>query len=106
MTRALRKSIGGTLAVCMIVLHAPSHASGNGGGHAGSPVAPPLLSQTGLYEKDGAFVVDHRNRPYSPQYPLWSDGAHKERWVFLPAGAPIDIANVDSWVFPVGTKFW
>src|SRR5262249_39401248 len=67
---------------------------------------PKLLSETGLYAKGGGLSVDARNRPYSPQYPLWSDGAGKERWVFLPPGAPIDITNLDAWVFPVGTKFW
>ena len=40
-----------------------------------APVAPRLLSQTGLYAGEGARVVDVRNRPFAPQYPLWSDGA-------------------------------
>src|SRR5215510_369192 len=118
MTRALRTSIGGMIAAGVIVMHAPSQASGSGEGHALTPVAPQLLSETGLYAKNGvgghlkrtadqeALVVDPRNRPFSPQYPLWSDGAHKQRWVYLPPGAPIDVTNVDAWTFPVGTKFW
>lgn len=63
-----------------------------------APVAPRLLSETGY--------GDPRNRPFSPQYPLWSDGASKKRWIRLPEGSSIDIANIDRWNFPVGTRFW
>jgi hypothetical protein len=67
---------------------------------------PPLLSETGLYAGRGANVIDPRNRPFSPQYPLWSDGAEKSRWVRLPEGATIDVRNSDRWDFPAGTRFW
>src|SRR5262249_22313719 len=66
---------------------------------------PQRLSETGLY-LPGTLTVDSRNRPFSPQYPLWTDGAHKSRWVRLPQGARIDARNIDKWVFPVGTRFW
>jgi hypothetical protein len=66
--------------------------------------APRLLSQTGLYRPDGS--VDPRNRPFAPQYPLWSDGAEKSRWVRLPEGATVDVSDVDAWRFPPGTTFW
>ena len=46
------------------------------------------------------------NRPFPPQYPLWTDGADKARWIHLPQGARIDVADVDAWRFPVGTKLW
>lgn len=71
-----------------------------------APVAPRLLSETGLYAGEGTRVVDLRNRPFAPQYPLWSDGAGKRRWVRLPEGSAIDVTNADRWDFPVGTKFW
>ena len=71
-----------------------------------APVAPQLLSETGLYTGGGTTQIDSRNRPFSPQYPLWSDGAAKQRWIRLPAGAVIDATNVSRWEFPVGTKFW
>ena len=45
-------------------------------------------------------------RPYSPQYPLWTDGATKLRWIALPEGTAIDATNPDRWSFPVGTRFW
>ena len=69
-----------------------------------APRAPRRLSETGLYDAGGA--IDPRNRPFVPQYPLWSDGAAKSRWIHLPAGARIDVSDVDAWRFPVGTRFW
>ena len=71
---------------------------------AGPPI-PERLSQTGLY-RPGTGIVDSRNRPFAPQYPLWTDGARKSRWVRLPPGARIDARSVDAWQFPVGTRFW
>jgi hypothetical protein len=44
--------------------------------------------------------------PYTPQYPLWSDGASKQRFVYLPEGERIDATDPDRWVFPVGTRFY
>ncbi len=70
------------------------------------PVAPALLSETGLYAGDGTLRIDARNRPFSPQYPLWSDGAVKRRWIRLPDGATIDATDLARWEFPVGTRFW
>jgi cytochrome c553 len=68
--------------------------------------APPRLSQTGLYVPGRVGMVDERNRLFSPQYPLWSDGAIKVRWVFLPPGTTIDTRDDSAWEFPVGTRFW
>ena len=71
------------------------------------PSAPPrLLSETGLYAGRGTNAIDPRNRPFAPQYPLWSDGAEKARWVRLPEGATIDARSIDRWDFPAGTRFW
>ncbi len=72
----------------------------------GEPHAPARLSETGLYVPGQVDVVDTRNRPFSPQYPLWSDGATKTRWVFLPPGTTIDVRDDAAWEFPVGTRFW
>jgi hypothetical protein len=66
---------------------------------------PDRLSATGLY-LPGTLTVDPRNRPFTPQYPLWTDGARKARWIQLPAGATIDASDVDRWQFPVGTRLW
>jgi len=37
---------------------------------------------------------------------LWSDGAEKSRWIYLPPGTVIDNADPNEWIFPVGTKLW
>lgn len=79
---------------------APRPAPGEGP----APVAPSRLSETGLYAPDGSIAPEVR--PFSPQYPLWTDGAAKARWILLPAGATIDVSDVDAWGFPVGTRLW
>lgn len=71
---------------------------------ASEPI-PERLSQTGLY-LPGTQAVDPQNRAFAPQYPLWTDGARKARWMRLPPGATIDARNVDQWEFPIGTRFW
>src|SRR5215213_8172432 len=73
---------------------------------AQAPVAPRFLSQTGLYSDAAKLKIDSRNRLFSPQYPLWSDGAAKRRWVRLPEGSQINVADLSNWDLPVGTKFW
>ena len=70
------------------------------------PQPPARLEETGLYAPGQPHVVDPRNRPFSPQYPLWSDGAEKARWVYLPEGSTIDVDEDGGWRFPVGTRFW
>jgi hypothetical protein len=59
--------------------------------------APERLRDTGLYSL---------GRSFSPQYPLWTDGAAKTRWVYLPPGSTIDASEDADWDFPVGTRFW
>jgi cytochrome c553 len=59
-----------------------------------------------LYAGEGTTQIDLQNRPFSPQYPLWTDGAKKKRWIRLPEGAVIDTTNLERWDFPVGTRFW
>jgi hypothetical protein len=66
---------------------------------------PPLLSQTGLFT-GSPEAIQKENRTFAPQYPLWSDGAHKRRWIRLPRGTSIDARDPEAWVFPVGTRFW
>ncbi len=68
--------------------------------------APPTLRETGLYIDNAALEVDPQHLAFSPQYPLWTDGAAKRRWISLPAGTAIDASDPDAWVFPVGTRLW
>jgi len=73
-------------------------------GAANAP--PPLLSLTGLYAAGVPLRVSPEVAAFSPQYPLWSDGAGKSRWIYLPPGSTIDGSDIDSWDFPVGTRLW
>ena len=80
---------------------------------ASSPVAadsgasaPDNLHQTGLYARTGTLELAPGVRSFSPQYPLWSDGASKRRWIALPPGTTIDASRASAWVFPVGTRLW
>ena len=67
---------------------------------------PQTLRETGLYADWAARIVDPRHLAFAPQYPLWTDGADKSRWLSLPAGTWIDASDPDAWVFPVGTRVW
>ena len=69
-------------------------------------VAPPSLAGTGLYRDGMVGTIEPGNRPFSPQYPLWSDGATKRRWIHLPDGSRIDVSDPNEWQFPIGTKVW
>ena len=67
---------------------------------------PRSLHQTGLYASAGSTLLHPEVLAFSPQYPLWSDAADKQRWMRLPPGATIDATDPDAWVFPVGTRLW
>lgn len=68
--------------------------------------APTLLSQTGLYLDTSAGTLAEGVRPYQPRFELWSDGAAKQRWVYVPPCGPIDTSDPDYWNYPVGFKLW
>jgi len=68
--------------------------------------APQYLHETGLYADAGTLTVDTAHPPFVPQYPLWTDGATKRRWISLPPGSAIDATDPDAWVFPAGTRLW
>jgi len=67
---------------------------------------PAHLRDTGLYARGGGEEIAAGVLAFSPQYPLWSDGAQKRRWIRLPPGTRIDARDPDRWVFPVGTRLW
>lgn len=62
------------------------------------------LSSRGLYADIEARRVVDGAIAYTPDFPLWSDGAEKTRWLILPPGTRIDTSDMDHWRFPVGTK--
>lgn len=74
---------------------------------AGSDAAAPsCYGPPGLYQDTTCQVLSDDVQPYHPQYPLWSDGADKERWIYLPPGTRIDTTNPDRWTFPRGTRLY
>ena len=90
-------SVGGTTSTA-------STGSGTGGGDT-APEYPPLLSEAGLYEADMVTLAEGV-RPFTPRFALWSDGADKRRWIWLPEGEQIDTSDMDYWELPVGTRVY
>ncbi len=68
--------------------------------------APAALSETGLYADIQAKTIAEGILAFAPQYPLWSDGAAKKRWIRVPPGRKIVNRISDRWVFPAGTQLW
>lgn len=76
-----------------------------------TPAPPPpaaipydTLSAYGFFEgpladlKPTAAVI-----PYEVVSPLWSDGAHKKRFLTLPEGKKITFGSAESWAYPNGS---
>jgi hypothetical protein len=91
------------LALCLAALAAGSRADEAPSGER-RPL-PQKLSQTGLFVP-GTLEVASDLLPFTPQYPLWADGAAKRRWLYLPPGTTIDAADPDAWQFPPGARLW
>ncbi len=68
--------------------------------------APATLAETGLYSDLANLAIDPAHIAFAPQYPLWTDGAEKRRWISLPPGDAIDASDPDAWEFPIGTRLW
>lgn len=75
---------------------------------ADAPQFPRRLSESGLFKS----VQDHAMQPglipYSVNAPLWSDGAHKARWLGLPHDPdrkepPINLSHNRGWNLPDNT---
>ena len=78
-------------------------------GHSNAPAdwsLPARLSETGLFAAGSTTEPGPGVLPFSPQYPLWSDGATKRRWIWLPPGTQIDATDPDAWEFPAGTRLY
>lgn len=87
-------------------------AAPDGGAHDAGPDAAhdagpaPCVGPPGLYADDECRVLAEGVRPYVPRFELWSDGADKERFVYLPPGTRIDTSDPDRWGFPRGTRVY
>lgn len=67
---------------------------------------PDDVACIGLYDDVATKRISSSARRYAPAVVLWSDGAGKQRWVYLPKGKKIDATDPNNWVFPIGTKFF
>lgn len=67
---------------------------------------PDDLECTGLYSNWDSKAIAADVKAYKPGVEYWTDGALKDRWIWLPAGKKIDTSNPNEWQFPVGTKLW
>lgn len=89
----------------VVIPGASGDAAAARNGAAVTPL-PRRLSGTGLYVPGSTSEVRRGLITFTPQYPLWSDGATKRRWLYLPPGTAIDAANPNAWEFPRGTRLW
>ncbi|WP_437870933.1 PQQ-dependent sugar dehydrogenase [Sorangium sp. So ce363] len=70
------------------------------------PLPPARLSETGLYADITTRSRAAGTREFRPAYELWSDGAAKRRFVYLPPCSTVDTSDMDHWSLPVGARFW
>jgi uncharacterized repeat protein (TIGR03806 family) len=61
------------------------------------------LSQTGCVDPADPRKPASGLIPYKPIAPFWSDGAAKERWIALPDGQTVNVADDGDFDFPNGT---
>jgi hypothetical protein len=94
------------VASALSLIAAAAMAGETAGTILSEPKPPPSLQDTGLYADFAGLVVDARHLAFTPQYPLWTDGASKRRWISLPPDTAIDAIDPDNWSFPIGTRFW
>ena len=80
-------------------------STGNARAQGTASTPPERLRDTGLFAA-GTSEIAADILAFSPQYPLWSDGATKRRWIALPPGTFIDASRADAWEFPRGTRIW
>ncbi|MEZ4360121.1 MAG: hypothetical protein R3B48_08070 [Kofleriaceae bacterium] len=71
-----------------------------------NPLTPQRLVDTGLCVDAACTQLAAGVRTYEPRWTLWTDGAAKDRWIWLPPGTKINNGDADHWQFPVGTKLW
>jgi uncharacterized repeat protein (TIGR03806 family) len=98
--RAERPAVSGPQAIATrtlprAYLRMPELASGK---------MPVLLSETGAFADTARLVPSPGLLPYDLAVAFWSDGAHKSRWISVPAGK-IGFSPTGEWRFPAGTVF-
>ncbi|MBL8816793.1 MAG: PQQ-dependent sugar dehydrogenase [Planctomyces sp.] len=67
------------------------------------PPFPVKLSETGLFVSVPEHKMAQGVVPYEVNSQLWSDGAHKKRWIAVPGEEKIDYTSTRGWNFPNGS---
>lgn len=67
---------------------------------------PETLRCTGLFTDVAAKKLSPAVHEFTPAHRLWSDGAVKTRWVYLPPGEKIDNSDPNDWLMPIGTRLF
>lgn len=65
---------------------------------------PALLSETGCFVETAEEVPAPDMIPFGVNAELWTDGAHKARFVAIPAESTIVLTDQGPWQLPVGSK--
>jgi uncharacterized repeat protein (TIGR03806 family) len=63
---------------------------------------PAKLSDFAFFTQGGAQMANRRVHPYALNTPLWSDGAEKLRFIYLPEGTQLAADGEGLLKFPVG----
>jgi uncharacterized repeat protein (TIGR03806 family) len=66
---------------------------------------PRHLSELGIFRDMSTLEPVEGFVSYTVQSPLWSDGAHKRRWLMLPHDETIAFRANGPWLFPEGSVF-
>jgi uncharacterized repeat protein (TIGR03806 family) len=64
---------------------------------------PARLSETGCFAELESLTPGPDLVPYEVNSALWTDGAFKPRYMVVPSGAQVTIADDGSWRFPEGS---
>lgn len=80
-----------------------SRYDGVGPAPVDAPGFPQRLSEAGVFADLARLEPLSGILPYEIQAPLWSDGALKQRWLSVPAGATLGYADDGAFDIPAGT---
>jgi regulation of enolase protein 1 (concanavalin A-like superfamily) len=69
------------------------------------PPLPPTLTDTGLFSNLATLTPANGFTDYDVINGLWSDAAHKTRWLGIPTGQTMGYAPQGEWTFPEGSVF-
>lgn len=64
---------------------------------------PKKISETGCFTNLKPLTPAAGVAPYQVSSPLWSDGAAKDRWIYLPTQTGVTFSATAPWAFPEGT---